>query len=298
MTSFFRLSFKWVTGAFLACCLAFSCTDDDQQTPASTDKVTVSDFSAAREDNHIGGKLYMPGGKKGPLPAVILCHGLFGSHKDLSVYAMAAAEMGSAAVCFDFCGGPVGESLSDGSAQENSISTESADLKAVYDALVARSDIDPDRIIVMGASQGGLIASYFAAENPEKVKALGLFYPAFNLPDLVRAAFDLLYDGDTGKLPDPVVLLPDILPDVKFSKKYVMEASALYPFEFIGYYKGPVNIIHGDADIVVPLETSREALKKYTDADLIVLKGQPHVFDEDGKKEALEHVKAWFGKVL
>lgn len=288
--------FKRVAIALLSCALAFSCTKEAPDVaPAArnTYEVAVTDFSATRGTMHIGGKLYLPKDVEGRKAAVILCHGIFGSHKSLAVYAESAASMGIAAVCFDFCGGPAGASLSDGTSKENSILSELQDLQAVYETLRLRTDINLSRIAVMGASQGGLVASMFAAENPSSVKALGLFYPAFNLPDLVRTIFNTLYKGDIDKMPETIGIL-----DYTFSKKYVQDACTLYPFNIIGNYNGPVNILHGEKDFIVPLENSEKAVEIYKDASLTVLKDQGHIFNNAGKEQAAENVEKWLLKVL
>lgn len=140
------------------------------QGPALEYEVQMSDFSAMRGALKIGGILYTPKGFKGRMPAIICCHGLSGSLSDVVVYADAAARLGFAACCFDFCGGPRGYSLSDGERSDNTILTEVQDVSAVYDALASREDIDPERVFVMGGSQGGLVAALYAAGNPDDVK--------------------------------------------------------------------------------------------------------------------------------
>lgn len=121
--------------------------------------------------------------------------------------------------------------------------------------------------------------------------ALGLLYPAFNIPDLVRL-YVTLYGG------------PDNVPDsVSFSghtfwRKYVLEAFDLYPYELIGKYEGPVLILHGDKDEMVPLSYSEEAIKTYKNASLVVLEGQSHGFSADGRKLAIEYLGEFLPRLL
>jgi len=237
-------------------------------------EVVETDFSAVRDTLHIGGKLFFPKGLEGRKPVVICCHGLSGDISDTVPYGQAAATMGFVACCFDFCGGPRGYSLSDGERADNTLLTEVADLAAVYEELSLRADIDSTRMVVMGGSQGGLVAALYAAEHPGKPKALGLLFPAFNIPDLVRLYTILMHGG----------------------RKYAVEAYGLYPLKMIGAYEGPVLILHGDKDELVPLYYSQEALKEYKDAELIVLEGQKHGFDLNGRQLAIGYLKEFLSE--
>ena len=70
-------------------------------------------------------------------------------------------------------------------------------------------------------------------------------------------------------------------------RKYVVDAYDFYPYGIIGLYEGPVTILHGDKDEIVPLSYSKTALKKYKNASLTVLEGQNHGFDTDGQAKAI-----------
>ena len=281
---------KWA--AILLCVLAFSCKKDEQEPPKPvTYEVEVTDFSTMRGSLKIGGKLYMPKGLEGKKPAVIRCHGLTGSYKDTEVYAKAAAKTGVVACCFDFCGGHEGSSLSDGDRVHDSVLTEVEDLSAVYDAMANRPDIDPSRIMVMGGSQGGLVAALYAAENPSKPLALGLLFPAFNIPSLVRT-FTFLYGG-LDNIGDTVTLM-----GFTVWRQYAVDAYNIFPYKVIGAYEGPVIIIHGTKDILVPLSNSEDAVKEYKDATLIVLEDQPHGFDKEGQDKAIEYLLGFIDEVL
>lgn len=255
-------------------------------------EVVETDFSAVRDTLHIGGKLFFPKGLEGRTPVVICCHGLSGDIADTVPYGQAAATMGFVACCFDFCGGPRGYSLSDGERADNTLLTEVADLAAVYEELSFRADIDSTRMVVMGGSQGGLVAALYAAEHPGKPKALGLLFPAFNIPDLVRL-YTILMHGGPQNLPESVSYSGHT-----FWRKYAVEAYGLYPFDMIGAYEGPVLILHGDKDELVPLYYSQEALKEYKDAELIVLEGQKHGFDLNGRQQAIEYLKEFLSELF
>lgn len=265
-------------------------TPETPATPQPPYLVEESNFSTLRGELRVGGVLFSPVGLEGRKPAVILCHGLDGSWLDTEPYGRAAAKLGFVACCFDFCGGHDGESKSEGDRADHSVLTEIEDVAAVYYAMTAREDVDPDNVFLMGGSQGGLVAALYAADHPSNVKAMGLMFPAFNLPELVRTYTTLLY-ATLDKVPPAVDLLGHT-----FYKKYIADAYGLYPFDKIGAYEGAVLIMHGDKDNLVPIDNSRTALQKYKNAELIVFEGQGHGFDDTGTAKAIEHLEAFLSK--
>lgn len=269
--------------------------DSDVQEPKPepvTYEVEESAFNTSREGLSIGGRLYSPIGLEGRKPAAIYCHGLTGSYKETEDYARAAAKLGLVTCCFDFCGGHEGISLSAGTRAENSILTELADLTAVYDEIARRPDVDPSRIMVMGGSQGGLVAAMYAGYHPEKVLALGLMFPAFNIPILVRMYVRLDYGG-LENVPEYVYFN-----EAKIWHKYIVDAHGVYPYNFIGAFEGPVFMIHGDKDEVVNVSYSKKALELYKDASLTVLEGQNHGFDAEGQAIAIDYMNDFIIKTL
>ena len=258
--------------------------------PQAPYTVVEVDFQTTRGTLKIGGKLYLPKElEKYTKPAAIFCTGLDGSWKDTEVYGKAAARMGIVSCCFDFCGGPAGDSLSDGSKADNTILTEVQDLAAVYAAIKAREDVDPARIFLMGGSQGGLVTALYAADHPADVAAMGLMFPAFNLPDLVRQYAGIF--GGIDNLPDSVTVYGHVI-----WRQYAREAYNLYPYEVIGKYEGQVLIMHGTQDTTVPESYSEEAVKVYKNASLIVMEGQGHGFDAAGTEKAIKHLEDFFLK--
>lgn len=261
-------------------------------TPQPPYTIVRSEFSTTRDELKIGGYVYTPEEVTGKKPAIILCTGLDGTWADTEPYARAATQLGYVSCCFDFCGGPASgeESLSEGEKSENTVQTEIEDLAAVYEAISAREDVDPENIILMGGSQGGLVVGLYAARHPSAVTGLGLMFPAFNLPDLVRdksALIDLIPDGGSFKYEGHV-----------FYKKYLVDVMTLYPFEEIGAFKGPVLIIHGDKDTLVPLSVSEEAVEIYEDAELKVIPDQGHGFNAMGTNQAIAILEEFLPPVI
>lgn len=92
------------------------------------------------------------------------------------------AARGYVVYCFDFCGGSPG-SRSDGTTLELSVFTEQADLEAILAMAQGLDFVDPDRIFLLGTSQGGAVSAITAAEHADEIRGLILLYPAFVLVD-------------------------------------------------------------------------------------------------------------------
>ncbi|WP_257210909.1 alpha/beta hydrolase [Actinomyces ruminis] len=99
----------------------------------------------------IYGLAYVPNTGQERVPLVICSHGLTGSYQDLGATAEALAQLGLAAYCFDFRGG--GGTMSEGEMTDMSVMTEVADLEAVMDAARSWDFVDPERIVLFGASR-------------------------------------------------------------------------------------------------------------------------------------------------
>lgn len=148
-------------------------------------------------------------------------------------------------------------------------------------------DIDPERIGLMGASAGGHLASLtvlteeagesHAAEplrrHDTSVKAVAMFFPPTDfldwegrdLKDVMEFVGDILFiDGVEGKSEEEI--------------RRVAEAAS--PRRLVRDKTIPFNIMHGDADTVVPLQQSEvfvEALEAAgTEVDFFIKPGGTH----------------------
>ncbi len=251
----------------------------------------TEEFTCIREGLTIRGTRYLPDAP-GPYPYVVLSHGLMESRNAMRKYAAFFAGLGFAAYVFDFNGGSVrGES--DGKQTEMSVLTEVRDLKAVIAHAKGDADIEPEKLILMGASQGGIVSALAAAELREKVRGLILFYPAFCIPDYVREGDIRFAAFDPEKLPKTFQA-----GKMTLGRVYVSDLMDMNVMEEIAPYRGPVLLVHGDADELVDPSYSKRAYTTYTkdfdaprkDADLVILPGAGHGFSgkaEEAAKRAL-----------
>ena len=61
-------------------------------------------------------------------------------------------------------------------------------------------------------------------------------------------------------------------------------------YEDIGDYTKDVLILHGDADTIVPLSSSKRAQDIYDHAELLVLPGSGHDFYGEAQQEAIDAI--------
>jgi len=236
-------------------------------------------FTCKRDNLTIRGILLKPQ-REGRLPTVIVSHG-FGSNTFASMhFARHFAAAGFAAVCFDFCGS--GRGKSDGASTDMSILTQQEDLQAVLSHVRALDFVDTGRISLAGCSQGGLVSALLAAQHPEDVYRLILYYPALSIPDDARRGRMLGRRFDPTVIPDTFTILT-----IKLGARYALDARKLDPFREIVAYDRPVLICHGTSDHVVPIRYSERAAEVYPNAQFNAIRRGGHGFLLRGFGEAV-----------
>lgn len=243
------------------------------------DNFEVRELGARVGENDIYGMVYLPDeardGKR--LPALVYSPDMNSNHDSGDGYARELAKRGYVVYCFDFRGGH--ESRSDGDPLQMTLFTEQTDLEAVYDMVVGLPYTDANNIFLMGAGLGGDAAALVAAKYASLIKGLVLLYPAFSLPEDVMRSF-----------PDP-----DDIPDGQAMGSTVGRPflQTLWGFDFynnIDAYKGPVLILHGTADDVVPSSYSTMAANTYRNARLELLADGGHGFEKGFFKYAAKRI--------
>ena len=204
---------------------------------------------------------------------VIMSHG-FGSKFEHNLpFARGLARGGARVFAYDFPGSGSGSSTGRDS-WDMSVLTEADDLELVFDDVRARPGVDPARVALAGASQGGFVSALVAARRPAQVARLVMLYPALCIPDDARAGSSLGAKYDPA---DPPERFP-CLGFVTLGRRYVLDAQTLDPWEQICSYEGPVLVVHGTADAVVDVEYAREAARRYPQAELVEIAHAQHGF--------------------
>ena len=258
--------------------------------PKLKDGITERAFECKRDGLSIRGSEYRPAGEN--LPVAIVCHGFMAWQDTVRHYAVMLAEMGYAAYCFDFNGGSVMRSKSDGKTTEMSVLTEIKDLEAVIAHVKHLPYADPDDLLLMGCSQGGFVSALTAAKLKGQVKKLVLFYPAFCIPDDARAGKMMMSKFDPQNLPETVKCGP-----MKLGRCYMADVMDMNPFEEIKGYEGDVLIVHGTADKIVNIKYAEQAFDIYKNepyerkAEYYTIEGGTHMFSKKHDVPAMNCLK-------
>lgn len=155
-----------------------------------------------------------------------------------------------------------------------SIRDEVNDLKTIINYFKSRSDVDASNIILLGESQGGLVSALTASDCAKDISRLILVYPALCIPDNWKERYP-----KSENIPDTTQVW-----NVPIGKRFFSELYDINVYKTIGKYSGPVLIIHGDKDPVVPLSYSRRAENTYKNARLKVIPGAGHGFKSEELK--------------
>ncbi len=235
------------------------------------------------EDGKVFALCYVPEGE-GPFPTIVLAHGFAGSYRDNLNCAERYVKEGFAVCSLDFRGGSP-DSRSGGDTRKMSVITEKADMLAVFERVLEEDFADKDRMILWGESLGGFVAALCAAELKERAAAVVLFYPAFMVQDEGKRLYGSREAVDTTNRRDLMELGPCFYTDVW----------DLDIYGEISRYEGPVLLLHGTEDDLVPPAYSQKAFEAYKDAELTMIEGAGHGFyDETG--EYAESITADFLK--
>lgn len=259
------------------------------------DGIEKREFSCYRGELEIRGTVFIPIDNNN-LPIAVVCHEFMTNRLFSYPYAMALAKCGYAAFCFDFCGGGI-LSGSDGDSRDMSVLTEKEDLKAVINFAAIQDYVDNRPLLLMGCSQGGLVAALTAAELQAKIRGLILQYPALSIPDAARKGEMLWMHFDPNNIPEEMHSGPMLI-----GKQYAADVMNIDTMQAITSYTGPVMIIHGDQDTLVDISGSQKAAISYESAganvSLKIISGGGHIFVKPKEiKEAINLVSKFAEKV-
>lgn len=243
--------------------------------------ITEEEVFCQNGPNKIAGTLYRPEERAGQQGIVILAHGLNGTAEDNRIYARILAEAGIAVYAFDFCGGS-NNGKSDGNTTSMSVKTEMTDLDCVVEKVKSWDWVDPENVVLMGESLGGLVSSLTAAQR-EDIRALVLFYPAFSLQDNMHTLF-----GSSANIPDTFSFM-----GMELGRTFGEDLWDLDAYARIEAYTGEVLIVHGTKDATVPYGYSKRACNHFPHARLCGIRGADHGFVNDDALEAMSETYAF-----
>ncbi len=248
-----------------------------------------------RKGMTLRGMLHLPDNYTGKPPIAVLLHG-FGGDRNAANYALTSlsrslAKSGIASVRFDFlCNGE-----SDGEFVDMTISGEIEDACSILEYVASLDEVDASRIALFGLSMGGAVAAVAASRKKELVKALCLCCPASNASEDARNKkvkgvdiSDILEKGycDIG--------------GIAIGKAFYEDAIGVDFYELARGFNGNVFIVHGDKDVIAPLENSKKYLKLYGEkARLFAVEGGDHSFTNlPANKKRIQLIVDYLTEVL
>jgi len=230
-----------------------------------------------RKDETIYGHLYSPKKTtKKQLPVAIVSHGLGGNYQELAGYARYLAHNGYLTYALDFPGGSSGGRSTGLEQNSMSIFTEEKDLVAVIQAITKRSNAQKGKVLLVGGSQGAVVSALAASQHPEMVSALALMYPAFSITHDAQQLYTSM---------KAVPVTSDVF-GFTVGRNYYQGLLNMDITKSATKFNGPVLIVHGSNDDIVPIKYAREAARNFSYAHLYELKGAGHGFEGSNQKQA------------
>ena len=226
------------------------------------------DFDSNGKDIYV--RAFVPDAS-GRVPLVIFSHGLGANVEHEEEVQKTLAKAGIAVFSLEFAGGSSSSApMSEGLTTEMSVLTEVQNLKDAIRIASGMEYVDPQKIYLMGSSQGGLVTA-LTAEEVTNIAGLFLFYPAFSLPEDIRSSFPKL-----DEVPETFNLL-----GTKIGKKYIADIYDMDAYANLDKLGIPVHIYHGKDDNIVPLTASKKALKTLPNARLTTLEDTGHALTSE-----------------
>ena len=226
-------------------------------------------------------------------PMVILMHGIFSSKNIVPIPALAKAlaKEGIASICFDFGG----HWKSEGKMEHMTVGKEIEDALAMWE--YAKSLPYVSKIGLLGHSQGGVVASMTAgilASKGESPAALVLIAPGSVIQDACKGGRFFGAEFNPADPPEYVKCFGIM----KLGREYILTTQELDIYGTAKAYAGPVRLIHGSKDTIVPMSCSERFVETYTqEAELVVVEGENHMITRR-LKTVVSHAVSFFASQL
>jgi pimeloyl-ACP methyl ester carboxylesterase len=211
--------------------------------------------------------------------AVVLVHGGGVTREEGGFFTRLAdglAEAGIASLRFDLRG----HGESEGRQEDLTLSAILNDIRVAL--AYVREATGVDDVTLLGASFGGGICAYYAAQRPDDVQRLVLFNPQLDYKKRTidsRAYWvnDYLQEEAAQQLASEGSI--QFTPTLKHGRPILNEVFWLRPHEALGDVVAPTLIVHGTKDTFVPVELSRAAVKRFGGpCKLVEIEGSQHGF--------------------
>ena len=214
-----------------------------------------------RDGLRLYGILERAEGEKTPL--VIMTHGIMGDcgYDENSFFngfyfmAQKFKAAGYSSLRFDFNG----NGKSEGEHEDMTVLSEILDEIKVLQYV---KDLDfVSDIYLMGYSQGGVVASMVAGYFREEIKGVMLLAPAAVLRENCEVGNMIGIPYDPYKPPRVITL--NLMKDFRIGEAYMRTGRTLPIYETAAQYEGPVCLVRGDDDVIVPLYACEKYAEVY-----------------------------------
>jgi len=251
---------------------------------------TGGDMYITDDGIRLNATLDMPAGNPAKCPIAIVIHGFTGNSEETHIVAVSKMfnELGLATLRVDM----YGHGKSDGQFRDHTLFKWMDNAMAVID-YARKLDFVTD-IYLCGHSQGGLTVMLTAGLENDRIKGLIPLSPATVIPEGARRGMILGMPFDPERIPEEYYLERK---DLTLGGNYARVAQTIHVEEAMDRYKGPVLLVHGDADETVPLQCSVDAAARYADAELKIIHGDTHCYDNH-LDQMVAAVKEWMEKQL
>jgi pimeloyl-ACP methyl ester carboxylesterase len=226
---------------------------------------------------NLAGTLVTP--DRTPERAVVLVHGGGVTREEGGFFTRLAVGLGEAGVAslrFDLRG----HGESEGTQAEMTLAAILNDIRV---ALSHTHEVTGARAVsLLGASFGGGLCAYYAANRPDEVVRLVLLNPQLDykkrtIDSRPYWSNDYLNDETARELTEQGYI--NFTPSLKHGRALLNEVFWLKPHLVLGEITAPTLIVHGTKDTFVPVESSRAAVEQLqAEHQLVEIEGSQHGF--------------------
>jgi alpha/beta superfamily hydrolase len=227
----------------------------------------------------------------GKFPAVVLFHGFTGQklepHRFFLKISRSLENMGVASFRFDFSGS--GES--DGDFENMTVLKELDEARTIFQFVQSHPSVDENKVIVLGFSMGGLVASLLAGERQSEIHKLILLAPAGTMAKGVERWVHEVPYIESHQVFD--------LGGNLVGKAFYEELQTIEVWNQAAKYPNQVLLIHGSEDQAVPVEVSTLYIENcYQDhASLRIIEGADHTFNKfEWEHDVIKAIKVYVGE--
>ncbi len=237
----------------------------------------------------LNAKLDLPSGGGERCPLVIVIHGFTGHMEERHITAV--SDMFNSLGCATLRVDMYGHGHSEGSFRGHTLYKWLTNALTVID--YARGLPFVTDLYLCGHSQGGLTVMLAAAMKRDVIRGIIPMSPAISIPEGARRGMLLGVPFDPEHVPDELTVKDGLTLD----GNYVRVAQTICPEEAIARFRGPVLLVHGSGDELIPFACSVAAQKAYADAELAEIPGDTHCYDLH-LGLAVDAVRRWMRKQL